>query len=73
MGALIGWNMPEERVKQYETGFKQRGILMGVRTPSDDAQHLEQNWRDANGALQRCQAVAFAVAVAVRAPEFARA
>ncbi len=50
VGALIGWNIPEERVKEYEEGIKQGGILMGLRTRSDDdASHLEKNWRDANG------------------------
>ena len=50
VGALIGWNIPEERVKEYEEGIKQGGILMGLRTRNDDdASHLEQNWRDANG------------------------
>ncbi|MCY7315299.1 MAG: hypothetical protein LH480_06640 [Rubrivivax sp.] len=50
LGALIGWNIPEERVKEYETGIKDGGILMGVRTRSDDdATHLEKHWRDASG------------------------
>jgi len=50
VGALIGWNIPEERVKEYEEGIKKGGILMGLRTRSDDdASHLEKNWRDANG------------------------
>jgi len=50
VGALVGWNIPEERVKEYEQGIKQGGILMGVRTRSDDdASQLEKNWRDANG------------------------
>ncbi len=50
LGALIGWNIPEERVKEYETGIKEGGILMGVRTKSDDdASTLEQHWRDARG------------------------
>ena len=50
VGALIGWNIPEERVKEYEEGIQQGGILMGLRTRSDDdASHLEKNWLDANG------------------------
>jgi hypothetical protein len=50
VGALIGWNIPEERVKEYEAGIREGGILMGVRPRSDDdATHLEQQWRDANG------------------------
>lgn len=48
IGALVGWNMPEERVKQYEKGIKQGGILMGVRTKTDeDAEHLQRHWSDA--------------------------
>jgi len=50
VGALVGMNMPEERVKEYEEGIKQGGIMMGVRTRNDDdASHLEDNWRGANG------------------------
>ena len=46
IGALIGWNMPEERVKDYEEGIKNGGILMGVRTKNDDdALHFENEWR----------------------------
>jgi hypothetical protein len=50
LGALIGWNIPEERVKEYESGIQQGGILMGLRPRSDDdAAHLEEHWRSANG------------------------
>ena len=46
IGALIGWNMPEERVKDYEEGIKQGGILMGLRTRNDeDATYVENEWR----------------------------
>lgn len=46
IGALVGWNMPEERVKEYEEGIKKGGILMGLRAKNDDdAAHLETNWR----------------------------
>lgn len=49
LGALIGWGIPEERVKRYESGLKQGGILMGVKPRSDeDAAHFEQHWRAAN-------------------------
>lgn len=52
VGALIGWNIPEERIKAYESGIREGGILMGVRPRSDaDARHLEQRWRDAEGAM----------------------
>jgi len=50
VGALIGWGMPEERVKLYDEGIKSGGILMGVKSRSDDdAAHLESAWREANG------------------------
>ena len=50
VGALVGWNMPEERVKQYDEAIKNGGILMGVRPRSDeDAAYLENSWRDSNG------------------------
>ncbi|SNT34950.1 conserved domain-containing protein [Noviherbaspirillum humi] len=50
LGALIGHGIPEERVKHYESGLKQGGILMGVKPRSeDDAAYLEQHWRDNKG------------------------
>ncbi|MEO6352543.1 MAG: hypothetical protein ABIO19_02735 [Burkholderiaceae bacterium] len=50
VGALIGWGMPEERVKQYETGIKDGGILMGVKTRSDDdAKQLGEEWKQHRG------------------------
>lgn len=55
IGALIGWNIPEERVKEYESGIKQGGILMGMRPRNDeDAAHLEEQWRSANGSNVYC-------------------
>jgi hypothetical protein len=50
LGALIGWGIPEERVKRYENALKEGGILMGVRprTP-EDAAHFEEEWRKHNG------------------------
>ena len=50
IGALIGWGMPEERVKQYEQGVKDGGILMGVHAKNDeDAAHFEDQWRTSGG------------------------
>lgn len=50
LGALIGWGMPEERVKHYEAGIKNGGILMGLRTRNpDDASHLESSWKQNRG------------------------
>ncbi|MBC7682585.1 MAG: hypothetical protein H7172_09650 [Ferruginibacter sp.] len=50
IGALIGWNIPEERVKEYEEGIKKGGILMGVRAKNDeDALHFEDQWKQNRG------------------------
>ncbi|GIZ53924.1 YsnF/AvaK domain-containing protein [Noviherbaspirillum aridicola] len=50
LGALIGYGIPEEQVKHYESGLKQGGILMGVKPRNDeDAHFLEQHWRSNNG------------------------
>lgn len=50
LGALIGSGIPEERVKHYESGINEGGILMGVHPRSDeDAQHFETQWKQHNG------------------------
>jgi hypothetical protein len=50
LGALVGAGIPEERVKHYEQGIKEGGILMGVRPRSDeDATHFESKWKEYNG------------------------
>ncbi|HWI12912.1 MAG TPA: hypothetical protein VNT02_01615 [Burkholderiales bacterium] len=50
LGALIGWGIPEERIKHYESGIKEGGILMGVRPRSDeDADYIEREWRSNSG------------------------
>jgi hypothetical protein len=50
IGALVGWGIPEERVKHYEQGIKDGGIVMGVkaRTP-EDAEYLEREWKTHKG------------------------
>lgn len=50
VGALIGAGIPEERVKRYEEGIKNGGILMGVtpRNP-EDADYFEQDWKTNRG------------------------
>jgi hypothetical protein len=49
-GALIGAGIPEERVKEYEEGIKNGGIMMGVtpRTP-EDAAYFEEDWKKNRG------------------------
>lgn len=50
LGALIGWGIPEERIKHYESGIKDGGIVMGVRPRSDeDAEYIEREWRNNRG------------------------
>jgi hypothetical protein len=46
VGALVGWGIPEERVQRYEEGIKKGGILMGVRSRSDDdAKFFSEDWK----------------------------
>ncbi|HEX8558129.1 MAG TPA: hypothetical protein VF668_08515 [Pyrinomonadaceae bacterium] len=50
IGALVGAGIPEERVKHYEKGLKEGGILMGVEPRSDeDAEYFEREWRSHRG------------------------
>ena len=50
IGGLIGMGMPEERVKEYDEGVRNGGILMGVHAKTDeDAAHFENHWRTTGG------------------------
>src|SRR4026209_3013997 len=50
IGALIGAGIPEERVKKYEEGIKNGGILMGVKAKNDeDAAYFEDEWKRNRG------------------------
>ena len=50
IGALVGAGIPEERVKHYEQGIKEGGIVMGVTPRSDeDAEYIEREWRNNRG------------------------
>lgn len=50
IGALIGAGIPEERVKRYEEGIRNGGIVMGVTPRSDeDADYLQNEWRTHRG------------------------
>lgn len=50
IGALIGAGIPEERVKHYEQGLKEGGIVMGVNARSDeDAEYFENDWKSNRG------------------------
>jgi hypothetical protein len=45
IGALVGAGIPEERVREYESGLKEGGIVMGVRprTP-DERAYFDREW-----------------------------
>ena len=45
VGTLVGAGIPEERVKRYETGLKDGGIVLGVtpRTPEDE-KFVQSEW-----------------------------
>jgi uncharacterized protein YjbJ (UPF0337 family) len=50
IGALIGWGVPEERAKLYESDLKDGGIVLGVSPRSDDdAVYFEGEWKGYNG------------------------
>lgn len=50
IGALIGSGIPEERAKEYETGIKAGGIVIGVNPrSSEDAAAIESEFRAAGG------------------------
>jgi hypothetical protein len=50
IGALVGAGIPEERVKDYEKGLKEGGIVMGVNPRSDeDADYFENEWKNYRG------------------------
>ncbi|MEO8741163.1 MAG: hypothetical protein ABI537_15870 [Casimicrobiaceae bacterium] len=50
VGALVGAGIPEERVKHYEDGIKNGGILMGVKARNAaDAEHFERDWKTNQG------------------------
>jgi hypothetical protein len=46
-GALIGWGIPEDRAKLYESGIKEGGTVLGVKpkTPQD-AEFFEGEWKN---------------------------
>lgn len=50
IGALVGAGIPEERVKDYEEGIKNGGIVMGVNARNDDdADYFENDWKTNRG------------------------
>ncbi len=50
VGALIGSGIPEERAKEYESGIKEGGIVMGVKPRNqEDADYIENEWKNSKG------------------------
>jgi hypothetical protein len=50
IGALIGYGIPEERAKLYESGVKEGGIVLGVKPRNhEDANYFEHEWKNARG------------------------
>lgn len=50
VGALVGWGIPEDRAKVYESGIKEGGIVMGVSPRTDeDAEYFEREWKNNRG------------------------
>lgn len=50
IGALVGWGIPEEHAKAYESGLKEGGIVLGVNPRTDeDAEYFEQEWKNNRG------------------------
>jgi len=50
IGGLVGLGIPEERVKRYEEGIKNGGIMMGVTPRNDaDAEYFEDDWKKNRG------------------------
>ncbi|MES2661863.1 MAG: hypothetical protein V4629_01025, partial [Pseudomonadota bacterium] len=45
IGALVGWSIPEDTLKEYETGLQDGGILVGVNAKSDeDRDRFRSDW-----------------------------
>ncbi len=50
IAVLSDWGIPEERAQQYEAGIRDGGILMGVKSRSDeDARHFQEQWKASGG------------------------
>lgn len=50
IGALVGSGIPEDRAKEYESGVKEGGIVMGVKPRNqEDAEYFEREWKTNRG------------------------
>jgi uncharacterized membrane protein len=44
IGALMGWGIPEDKVKEYDEGIKAGGIILGVNEYLPDSR-LHEEWQ----------------------------
>ncbi len=52
IGALVGWSIPEDTIKEYESGLHDGGILVGVNAKTDeDRLRFKNDWATYNGRL----------------------
>ncbi len=52
IGALVGAGIPEEKAKEYETGLREGGIILGFAPRNaGEAAEVEKVWREFNGEL----------------------
>jgi hypothetical protein len=50
IAALTNWGIPKARLELYETGIRNGGMLMGVKTKTPEhAQQLATLWRESGG------------------------
>lgn len=50
IGALVGWAIPEDTLKEYESGLKEGGIVIGVNAKSDeDRNRFKNDWATNKG------------------------
>jgi len=50
IGALVGWGIPEDRAKLYESDLKEGGIVLGINPRNDeDVQYFETEWTNNKG------------------------
>jgi hypothetical protein len=50
IGTLGDWGVPEERIRQYQAGIRDGGVLIMVEARSDDdARQIEQEWKKIGG------------------------
>ena len=53
IGAMVGAGVPEDRVKMYEMGIREGGILLGVHARTEaEAEHIEDLWRQNEGYVE---------------------